>query len=165
MATTANGYIAMGNDETPWSDEEWESFSKFAKLVGNIIIGRRTYDIMKSDNTFDELGNPFTVVVSKTMTSNDGNISIVRSPKEALEVLKEHNFTKALIAGGRMLNTSFMQENLVNDVYIDVEPLLFGEGIKLFSDSSFVARMKLINIKNLSRNVIQLHYEVLGYSL
>ncbi len=28
MAMTVNGYVAKENDETPWSDEEWESYSK-----------------------------------------------------------------------------------------------------------------------------------------
>ena len=50
QAMSVNGYIAGAHDETPWSDEEWKSFSKAVSEAGNIIIGRRTYELMKKSN-------------------------------------------------------------------------------------------------------------------
>jgi len=161
MATTVNGYIAKENNETPWSDEEWESFSKFVKEIKNIIIGKNTYDIMNESDEFSKIGNPFTVVVSKEDFAHNSNFAIAKSPKEALKILKEKRFAKALIAGGGMLNSSFMKEKLVDEIYIDVEPLVFGKGIKLFSDNNFDAKLELVEAKNLSKNTIQLHYKIL----
>lgn len=161
MATTANGYIAKENNETPWSDEEWQSFSKFVKEIKNIVIGRNTYEIMKKDDEFNKIGNPFTVVVSKEDFAYNSNFVIAKSPKEALKILKEKNFAKALVAGGGMLNSSFMKENLIDEIYLDIEPIVFGKGIKLFSDNNFDAKLELIENKSLSKNTIQLHYKVL----
>ncbi len=161
MATTVNGYIAKENNETPWSDKEWQSFSKFVNEVGNIVIGKNTYDIMKEDDEFSKIGNPFIVVVSKEGFAHSSNFAIANSPKKALKILKEKNFAKALVAGGGMLNSSFMKERLVNEIYLDVEPLVFGNGIKLFSDNDFDAKLELIETKSLSKNTIQLHYRIL----
>ncbi len=161
MATTVNGYIAKTNNETPWSDEEWLSFSKIVKETGNIIIGRRTYEIMKANNEFSKIGNPFTVIVSKKDFAHDYNFTIAKSPKEALKILEEKGFDKALIAGGGILNSSFMKENLIEEIYLDLEPLIFGKGIRLFSNNDFEANLELIEAKNLSKNTIQLHYRVL----
>lgn len=161
MATTVNGYIAKENNETPWSDEEWQSFSKFVKEIKNIVIGKNTYEIMKKDDEFSKIGNPFTVVVSKEDFAHNYNFTIAKSPKEALKILKEKNFTKALVAGGGMLNSSFMKEKLVDEIYLDVEPLIFGKGIKLFSDNDFDAKLELMGTKSLSKNTIQLHYKIL----
>lgn len=161
MATTINGYIAKENHETPWSAEEWQSFSKFINEIKNLIIGRNTYEIMKKDDEFSKIGNPFTVVVSKENFDHNSNFAIAKSPKEALKILKEKNFAKTLIAGGGMLNSSFMKEKLVNELYLDVEPLVFGKGIKLFLDNDFEAKLELISTKSLSKNTIQLHYKIL----
>ncbi len=161
MATTVNGYITKENNETPWSDEEWQSFFKFVKEIKNIVIGRKTYEIMKESGEFSKIGNPFTVVVSKKDFVHNSNFAIAKSPKEALKILKEKNFGKALIAGGGMLNSSFMKEKLIDEIYLDVEPLVFGKGLKLFSDNNFDAKLELIGTKGLSKNTIQLHYKIL----
>ena len=161
MATTVNRYIAKENNETPWSDEEWQSFSKFVKEIKNIVIGKNTYEIMKKSDEFSKIGNPFTVVVSKEDFAHNSNFAIAKSLKKALKILKEKKFAKALVAGGGMLNSSFMKEKFVDEIYLDVEPLVFGKGIKLFSDNDFDAKLELIETKSLSKNSIQLHYKIL----
>lgn len=40
MATSINGYIATTNHETPWSDQEFESYSNKVKEVGNLVLGK-----------------------------------------------------------------------------------------------------------------------------
>ena len=57
MAMTANGMIARENDEAPWSKVVWREYYKFIKQNKNIIVGRRTYELMKNANEFEKLGN------------------------------------------------------------------------------------------------------------
>ncbi|TES95125.1 dihydrofolate reductase [Patescibacteria group bacterium] len=161
MATTINGYIARKNDETPWSDEEWQSFKKKVSEIGNIVIGQRTYDIMKKGEEFQKIGNPFTIVLTRKKQEGNSNFAFVNSPKKALDLLKEKGFSEALIAGGSMLNSSFMQEDLIDEIYLDIEPFVFGNGIKLFADNDFEKKLELIETKPLSKNTIQLHYKVI----
>ena len=146
MATTANGYIAKENDETPWSDVIWSGYYDFVKKRGNIILGKRTYELMKEVNEFEKIGNPFTVVVSREDFAHNSNFSITKSPKEALKILEDKHFDKILVGGGGTLNSSFMKENLIDEIILDVEPLVFGKGIKLFSDNNFDAKLELIEI-------------------
>ena len=158
MAITANGYIAKENDETPWSDEEWDSFSNIAKKIGNLVIGRKTFEIMNQDDEFQQIGNPFTVIVSN---KENNNSNFVNSPEQAIKLLEEKGFSEILVAGGGMLNSSFMQKGLVDEIYLDVEPFLFGKGIKLFADNEFETKLELLETKQLSKNTIQLHYRIL----
>ena len=37
MATTANGYIATLDDDTPWSNEEWKSYEQMVKRIMEAI--------------------------------------------------------------------------------------------------------------------------------
>lgn len=158
MAITANGYIAKENNETPWSDEEWKSFSNIVKKIGNLVIGRKTFEVMTQDAEFQQIGNPFTVIVSN---KKDNNSNFVNSPEQAINLLEEKGFSEILVAGGGMLNSSFMQKGLVDEIYLDVEPFLFGKGIKLFADNEFESKLELLETKQLSKNTIQLHYKIL----
>lgn len=158
MAITANGYIAKENDETPWSDEEWKSFVKIVGECKNMIIGRKTFEIMKNKGEFEKIGDLFTVVVS----DKQGETSqFVNSPKSAINTVSKKGFSRILVAGGGMLNSSFMKEGLIDEIYLDIEPFVFGKGIKLFSDNKFEAKLDLLETKQLSKNTIQLHYKII----
>lgn len=157
---TVNGYVARENDETPWSDAVWDSYYEIAKKFKAIVLGRRTYEIMKEVNEFEKIGNPFTVIVTEKNFDGEDNFFFVKSPGEAIDVLKKKGFEEVLIAGGGTLNSSFMKESLIDELILDIEPLVFGKGIKLFSENDFEASLKLIESKNLSGNTIQLKYKI-----
>lgn len=161
MAITANGMIAKENDDTSWVTEtEWKSYSAAVCLAGCLIVGRRTYYILTKQPEFAEFKDVKLVAVSKedfeTLAQNH---FVAHSPKEALEILKD--FKEIVVAGGGILNASFLSENLVDEIYLDVEPIVFGKGIRLFAESDFETKLKLLEVKKLSPNEIQLHYKVL----
>ncbi len=158
MAITANGYIAKENNETPWSNEEWESFSEKVKHIKNLVVGRKTFEIMEREGEFQKIGNPFTVVISNKEANNS---KFINSPEEAIRLLEEKGFSKILVAGGGILNSSFMKKGLVDEIFLDIEPFLFGKGIQLFAENNFESKLELLETKQLSKNVIQLHYRVL----
>jgi dihydrofolate reductase len=167
MAITANGFIAKENDDTGWVTEtEWESFSGMIRKNGNMIIGKRTYEIMVENDEFGRSNlNEIKTVVLTNDTSleihNPEFISIATSPKEAINILHEQGFETIMVCGGGGSNASFMKENLIDEIYLDVEPIVFGKGIRLFAESDFEAKLKLLETKKLSDNEIQLHYQVL----
>jgi len=159
MAITANGFIAKQNGETPWSNEEWASFSEKVGEIKNLVIGKKTFEIMAAENEFQKIGNPFAVIVSNEK-DNNSNFAFADSPEQALELLKEKGFEQALVAGGGLLNSSFLQKGLIDKIYLDIEPFLFGSGVKLFAENDYEAKLELLSIKQLSKNTIQLHYKV-----
>ena len=161
-ATTANGYIAKENDETPWSDVIWNGYYDFVKKRGNIVLGKRTYELMKEVNEFEKLGFPITLVVSSVANNtNDKNTIFVSSPKEALAVMKERGINEVIVGGGSTLNAGFFKEGLLDEIYLDVDSWLFGKGIKLFADNDGEAKLKLLEVRKLSEDTVRLHYEVL----
>lgn len=101
MAMTVNGKIAGIDNDTSWtSKEDWDGFRAMCRRVGNTIIGRCTYDMVK-------------------------------------------------------------KEGLIDEIYIDIEPLVLGHGILLFADGDFAPRLKLLGIKTLPNNqTVRLHYQV-----
>jgi len=82
------------------------------------------------------------------------------SPKDILALLEAKGFKTVFLAGGGQLNSSFMKDGLVDEVYFDVEPLLFGKGIKVFADADFECTLELLDTKQLNAHTVQLHYRV-----
>lgn len=161
MAITPNGLIAKENDDTSWiSKEEWNNYSEFVRKAGNLVVGHRTYNILTKQPEFVEFKDVKIVVVSrqdfKTLSPNH---VVAKSPKEALDLLKD--FKDVVVAGGGILNAAFMQEKLVDELYLDIEPIALGKGISLFRGIDFEIKLELLETKKLSQNEIQLHYRVL----
>lgn len=161
MAISLNGMIAKSDDDTSWiSKEEWDSYSLAVRTAGNLIVGHRTYNILTKQSEFSEFKDVKLVVVTQedfqTLAQNH---LVAHSPKEALELLP--NSEQIIVAGGGALNASFVEENLVDEIYIDIEPIILGQGIPLFRDKNFEHSLKFIGQKQISANEIQLHYEVL----
>jgi dihydrofolate reductase len=136
MAMSANGYIAHDDDDTSFvSDVEWKSFDAMSKRAGNAIIGARTCAVCNEGGQFPFPGRLNVVVSSKSVEHDYGkDVVFVKSPKEALRVLEKRGFKTAFVAGGGMLNASFLKAGLVDEIYLDVEPVVLGQGIKLFAD-------------------------------
>lgn len=162
MAISTNGMIAKSNDDTSWiTEEEWNSYSSAVRKAGNLIVGKRTYDILTKQPEFSEFKDVKVVAVSKEGKVDlvGSNHSIAVSPKEALEILKD--FSEVIVAGGGTLNNSFLSENLIDEIYLDIEPIIISGGIPIFKGEEFEKKLKLININKLNEDVIQLHYKVI----
>ncbi len=162
MAVSVNGYIARDNDDTSWvSKTEWDSYRRMAKKTGNIIVGRKTFQVAAKSGDFP-FPNALNIVVSEREIRNrwGDRVIFVTDPFEALAALKG-GFQTALVGGGGQLNTSFLRTGLIDELYLDVEPIILGRGLKLFRRGRFESKLQLIGTKKLSNHEIQLHYKVL----
>ena len=160
MAMSVNGMIAKSDDDTSWiSKEEWDSYSAAVRSVRCLIVGRRTYDILTKQPEFSEFKNVKVVVVSgDEVALVASNHSLAHSPQEALNLLKD--FANVVVAGGGILNASFLAENLVDELYVDIEPLILGTGIPIFKNQEFTRNLQFLGSKQITENEIQLHYRV-----
>ena len=165
MAMSLNGIIARKNgDEDFLSHDNWNSFSELVKSFQNFIIGRKTFEAVKKWNdgyNFDDFKDAKKIVVSRNQNYKlDEGYILASNPKEALETLKDNGFNKILITGGSGLNASFAKDNLIDEVILNVESVIIGEGIPLFSSNEFDLNLKLIDVKKLPNDIVQLHYKV-----
>ncbi len=160
MAMSANGFIAKKDDDTNFiSKEEWGVYADTVRKAGNVIIGQRTYEIFTKQPEFKQLEGAKVIILSEqSFKTLDPNHLTASSLKEALELVK--GFEEVIVAGGSLTNKSFLEENLIDEIYLDIEPVMFGEGIPLFAAGNFDKELEFIGIKNISDNEIQIHYRV-----
>jgi dihydrofolate reductase len=142
MTISADRYIARLNDEAPWSPEEFVRCNEFIQQAGNVIVGHKTYEIMKA-------------------TGDQGKVHFVSTPKEALDYVQAKNFQTAVISGGTATNTAFLDAGLIDEIILDIEPIIFGEGLPLFSQKSREGNMQLLGVEKLDKNAVRLRYSVI----
>ncbi len=167
MAMSLNSIIARNNgDEDFLSHDNWNSFSKLVNVYRNFIVGRKTYETVKKWNenyNFDD----FDKDIKKVVVSTNPNYklkegyTLATNPKEALKILGNYGFNKALVTGGSGLNSSFAKNNLIDEIILNIEPVIVGKGIPLFSPNNFELDLNLISIKKMPNGILQLHYEVI----
>lgn len=162
MAVTANGLVASLTHETPWTESEWESYSSKVKEVGNLIVGKVTYDFMVSDGSYPKLNNPVVIcLTSEPSKSSDPNHYFVEDFESAINLLEKLDFDTALVGGGGSCDTSALESGLLDEIYLDVEPIIFGKGIPLFRSTDKNLNLKLLDTKRVGESGIQLHYQVI----
>lgn len=163
LAITPNGMIARENGDESWvSPEDWDRFAAKAKDVGNFIIGRTSYEIIKKTGEISRFIDVRVIVVTSDKNYKTEGVKhvAVDSPKAAVLLLENEGFKEALVAGGATLNGAFMREKLVDEILLDVQPIVFNKGIPLFGDAAFEAKLELIGTTKLSATEVQLHYKV-----
>ena len=139
------------------------TFTVQFRQSANMIIGHRTYDILTKQPEFAELENVKIAVVShKNFQTLNKKHFVAKSPQEALNIFTDCK--EVVVAGGSILNAGFMREKLIDELYLDIEPLLVGKGIPLFAQEDFEARLELIEVKKLTKNELQLHCKVVKNS-
>lgn len=163
MAMTANGFIAKKNGDTGFASQtEWRSFRAMIRQIGNMVVGRKTYALMQRNGELRSLESIRVIILTRTgaFRGDHSRHTAARSPETALRILKREGFQNVLIAGGGITNTSFAKQKLINEFFLDIEPVIIGDGIPLFRGLNFGMQLRLLGTKRLSRNELQLHYRV-----
>lgn len=160
---TVNGLIAEENekDYSFISDSSWDNYLKKLKRAGVFIMGKRTYEASFKTGAFPY--DCLNVVMTKQKITNNWGENVLftnLNPKEVLKMLEKRGFKEAIITGG-YLSASFMKEKLVDEIWIDLMPRIFTNGVKLFDGINFSADLKLLEVKKSGENEVQLRYKVI----
>jgi dihydrofolate reductase len=165
MAISLNGMIARNNNEEDFiSHDSWLEWLKWITKSGCIVWGRKTYEIVKNwpKQYFDDISEVRKIIITSDIDYKvDKGFTIAHSPQEAVEILINEGFQSLLITGGSELNSSFAESGLIDEIVLNVEPVVVGRGIPVFSNQLFNLNLEFIKIRKLNDNLIQLQYKVL----
>lgn len=154
MAISKDGFIAGPNDETPWSDASWESFNAFVLSCNLVLMGRRTYEIMRQNDEF--VVGPHYVVVTNDHTLDVGDFGRVSITKAS----DMPEADKVGIIGGGELNGTLARLGVIDEMILDIEPLELTTGTRLFGKHDVPLQLAPISSKQLGEATIQRHYRV-----
>lgn len=162
LSVSIDGLIADKDGVPLFPDGAWEDWCSFVNGADNVIAGRSSYEQLKDDDMASVLHPTYKVVLSShDMELGDSSWQHAKSPREALEILRDKGLEEAIVGGGRAVAHSFMSQQLVDYVVIDLQPVAFGAGTPVFGDDVGAPQLKLLDSSPLNDDAIRLRYQVL----
>jgi dihydrofolate reductase len=163
VAVSANGKISNSRNVPDWLSPEYgQGLFSICQKHKAIIMGKTTYNIL-SPNYLPLTNEGTTVVLTTDKQAKSDNPTVVFTQNKASEIVEmvtNKGHTEAVIIGGAMTIGEFVNAGLVNDIYVVIEPFLFGAGLSLLKEVEFDFKLKLLELTKLNSNTVQLHYEI-----
>ncbi len=162
-AISIDGFIATPDGNSDWvSENDLPHFKSEIEKAGAIIVGRTSYEQFKGDLF------PITGVLNVVMTHDKGfaatesagdTLVTTLDPHGILSMLEAKGFTSVVIVGGGKVSASFLAANLIDEIIVDIHPLVIGKGIKIFeSDKPLLMNFTLEGVETISEGLIKLRY-------
>lgn len=166
VAQSIDGFITQHDSEGTsfCSDADFEFFIESLALFDCMIMGRATYELNRQTIQNAKAKKRLRKIATRTpekWTSDTVPHSIEFSdncPKTLLAELDERGYSRCAILGGTDIYTDYLKENLIDELWVTLEPHVFGTGKPLAStpiDLSF----KLQSVEHLSSDTIVLKYK------
>lgn len=160
VSISADGYIAKLDGDSDWvSKIDCDLFLQRIAEAGSLIVGRKTFEQYHGD-LYPRKGAVNVVITTRNDNAQEEGTFFAGSPEEAIRILEQNGCDKAILAGGGHVNTSFLDLNLIDEIYFTVHPLLINQGIKAFEGAEASPKLTLLNTREISEGLVELHYSV-----
>lgn len=176
LANSLDNYIARkdgGADWLRWSQEIAEISAKFMKTVDAILIGRKTFEVML-DSGHLSYPNGTNYVFSRSKRNRSSllrKLAASKKPARNVQVVDEHaaSFVGKLkrkrgkgivVFGGGALAKSLFEANLIDEIVLNVHPVLLGSGIPLFHEMKKQIDLEFLSCRQLKTGGVILSYRV-----
>ncbi len=161
VATTLDGKIARSSDHqsTDWTSPEDTLFMRgLLKDADVIVVGRKTYELAKPLQKRNCI--VFTGSVETTEQKTDKYLLFNPTSASLADVITKKGYKKIAILGGAQTYNYFLEQRLITDLYLTIEPVAFGDGVSIFSslqDNNVMFQLKESRKLN-GQGTILLHY-------
>ena len=178
MHVSLDGFVCGPNGEMDWiklSDDLWDHVTTVTDRSDTALYGAVTYKMMedywptaaqqpgasKHDIEHSIWANSvrkFVFSKEDLVTTWQGVTVIHDNVAEEMKKLKEEPGKDILMLGSPTLAHSFMELGLIDEFYININPVVIGAGKPLFKDTKI--ELELVSTKELSTGVVALHYKL-----
>ncbi len=179
MHTSLDGFVAGPNGEMDWiivDDQIFDYVGQEVDKADTALYGRVTYQMMenywptagdqpnasKHDKHHSSWYNKVAkIVLSRTMEELTLNNTTIISDNLADEIkkIKDAPGSDIIIFGSPSAAHSLMAEDLIDDYWLFINPILLAKGTPLFEGLNNIKKLKLLLSHTFTSGVVCLHYE------
>jgi dihydrofolate reductase len=162
LGISLDGYIARpdGSVDFLFMPKDY-SMGPFFATLDTALMGRKTYEVSLKMGGGDFEGSAMkSFVFSHSLPpgEREGVTFVDESPKNFLNKLRKRPGKSIWLMGGGELARDFLKDDLVDELYIGIVPVLIGEGIPLFPSGFPQREFSLLENKTYSKGLIALKY-------
>ena len=162
VATSLDGYIAGASeamDWLRWSEDASQLNAATWQGVDTILMGRRTFDFaVRGGGTF---GSLTTYVFSRSMEHSPEGTELVREDAVTfVRKIKNGAGGGIILMGGGELASALIDGGAVDEIALNIHPLLLGDGTRLISQLAERAELELVETRALQMDCVFARYQV-----
>lgn len=174
-----DGYVAGPDGEMDWMvyNEDLAQYSySLHDSTDTAIYGRVTYQMMEAywpqvlkdpESAGGELAHAqwadkaTKIVASTTLDSVEWNNTVIFKENVAQQIAdyKQQAGKDIWLLGSPTLAQTLMQQDLIDEYRLNINPVILGRGIKLFTESDRLKSLNLVSSKTFEGGVVALIYE------
>lgn len=172
IATSLDGYIARPDGTLDWlvaaaptggDGAEDYGYAAFMATVDTLIMGRNTYDMVRTFDAWPYSGKQVVVLTTRPVdipaALRDSVRSAAGSPAEVAAGVAAAGGRHAYIDGGQTIQR-FLDAGLLDRLIVNTVPVLIGEGIPLFGRTRPDLRLTHVRTQTYPTGLVQTEYAV-----
>ena len=165
VVASLDGFIAKKDNSVSWMDSgdvyERGVTDDGAEVIQSIdcyVLGSRTYEHAL------QLGWPYgdtptVVITNRQLPSTRKSVEFYSGDlKRLVDEILAPRYGNIWMVGGAMLSRSFLKLGLVDEIRLSVMPVLLGDGLRLFGNSSTETRWRLKDVVAYKTGIVELLY-------
>jgi len=162
-----SGRFKYGGWVAPFGDVAYGKVVQEEMKPGDLLLGRKTFDIFENywprhADGWPGINEMTKYVASKTRKKSDWNNSVFIKSIAEIKKLKKSKGGDIKVWGSSKLVQSLLKNELVDELWLKIHPVILGKGKKLFDESSAPASFILMNNVITSTGVIIAYYKKAG---
>jgi dihydrofolate reductase len=161
VANSLDNFIARKDhavDWLSWSGEVSAISAAYWKTIDTVVMGRKTYEIGPSGG-YPGVKN---YVFSRTLPAGArGGVEVVsQDAAEFVDALRREPGKGICVMGGGLVAKALFEAGLIDELGLNVHPIVLGSGIPLFHEMERQIDLELIECKPFENGCVFLRYRV-----
>ena len=159
-AVTIDGKIALDSGHfSDWTSKEDKDFlHEMLDKSDVVIVGNNTYK-----TAIEPLSKRNCIVFTASVRTSEHKSDMLTycNPASSDCIPLMEKYEKVAVLGGTQTYTYFLENDLLDELYLTIEPIIFGRGLNLFeSTKDALTKFRLESTKQLNeKGAMLLHYQ------
>lgn len=164
LANSLDNFIARADHATDWlvwDDEVAKISGEYWKTIDTVVMGRNTYEVAVKLGTTSYPGAK-NYVFSRTLKPTPGvDVEIVaEDPVSFMRRLKQQPGKGICVLGGGELAHALLEADVIDDIGLNIQPVLLGSGIPLFHGLTKQLNLELLECRRLKSGSVYVRYHI-----
>jgi dihydrofolate reductase len=162
-----SGGFKYGGWCAPYGDEVSGKVMQKQMQRADLLLGRTTFEIFKAFwpehvEYWPTVNEVTKYVLSNTLEKSDWENCVFLKSVADIEKLKKTDGADLHIWGSSKLIQQLLQNDLVDEFWLNIHPIILGKGKRLFDDGAIPAAFSLVESTTTPSGVIMVNYKKAG---
>ena len=171
VAVSVDGFLAAEDGGVEWleafqSDLEGGDddlgYEEFVADVDCLVMGSKTYEQVLEFGEWPYEEKPTYVLTRRNLPVAAESVELVEGDASDLAGRLKRQYRHVWLVGGAQLARSLLRADQIEELRLNVIPILLSSGIPLFGDTGRTRELDLLDATTRVNGIVELHYRTEG---